>query len=155
MKKNTLFSAVLFFSTVAAAGLALAQPAPEATPTPKNSDTPAARLTRKQLIERLQLTKEQKQELRKNRASYRKTIAELEGKLKVVQVDLENEMDKPDTDQEKLDQIAEQIGSLQGQKVSEKIKAEFEVEKKILTPQQDELLKTLQGKESNASGEIL
>jgi len=155
MKKNNLFLAGLFILALAVSGLVQAQPAPEATPTPKSSDAVPSRLTRKQLLEKLQLSKEQKQELRKNRASYRKTIAELDGKLKVKQVDLENEMEKPEPDEAKLKEIADGIGDLQGMKISAKIKAELEVEKKILTPQQDELLKTLQGKESNATGEII
>ena len=147
--------AVVLLILALAAGAAQAQPAPDASPTPKTPEAASSHLTRKQIFEKLQLSKEQKQELRKNRGSYRKTIAELDGKLKVKKVELENEMEKPEPDSDKLNQIAEQIGDLQGLKISEKIKAELEVEKKILTPQQDELLKTLQGKENPASEEIL
>lgn len=144
--------------TAVAALMALAAPVlsqPQSTPSARSTEVPAAHLTKRQIFEKLQLTAEQKQELRKNRAAYRKTIAELDGQLKIKKVELENEMEKPEPDKAKLKEIADRIGDLQGLKVSEKIKAELEVEKNILTPQQVELLRSLQGKESQASGEIL
>jgi len=147
--------ALAFVLTALAAVWAQAQPSSEATPQAKPTEVPSSHLTRKQILEKLQLTAEQKQELRKNRATYRKTIAELDGQLKVKKVELENEMEKPEPDEAKLKQIADEIGDVQGMKISAKIKAELEVEKKILTPQQVETLRTLQGKENPASEEIL
>ena len=158
MKKTNLFLGAICISFMSGTGLALAQPAPEATPKAKPTEVsslPESHLTRKQISEKLQLTKEQKQEIRKNRAAYRKTNAELDGQLKVKKVELENEMEKPEPDEAKLKQTADEIGDLQGMKVSAKIKAELVLEKKILTPQQVEMLKTLQGKENPASDEIL
>jgi hypothetical protein len=69
----------------------------------------------------------------------------LEGKIKVKQVELENELEKPNPDQTKLDLIIQEIGVLYGQRLSVKVKAKLELEKKILTPQQVDLLKTLEG----------
>ncbi len=154
MKKiKFLMTAVIFLG---AAGVCPAQTlaTPEPTPKAKPTEVPPPHLTKKEIYKKLELSKEQHQLLRNNRAAYRKMIAELEGKLKVLQVELENEMEKPAPDEAKLDQIAEKIGDVQGLKVSEKIKAELTVEKKILTPQQCELLRTLQGKESSAIQEF-
>jgi Spy/CpxP family protein refolding chaperone len=155
MKKMKVVIAV--FSVLALMGLTQikSQPVAETALKAKPTEAPAVHLTRKELMEKLQLTPEQRQALRKNRAAYRKKNAELEGQLKIKKVELENEMEKPEPDPVKLDKIAEEIGDVLGHKVSEKIKAELQVEKKILTPQQVEQLKALQGKENPSAEEIL
>lgn len=153
MKSKVLFW--VFISVMAWPPLISRAQAPAAAPTTKPTELPAAHLTRRELIEKLGLTPDQKKSLRKNRAAYRKRIAELDGQLKVKKVELESEMEKPDYDEAKLDKIADEIGDLQGAKIKEKIKSELTVEKKILTPQQVEQLKSLQGKETTGSGEIL
>src|ERR1017187_10576127 len=144
MKNDKVVLTAFAILALAGLGLAQSQPAADTAPKGKPTEAPAVHLTRKEILEKLQLTSEQKQALRKNRAAYRKKIAELDGQLKIKKVELENEMEKPDPDPVKLDQIAEQIGDVLGHKVSEKIKAELQVEKKILTPQQVEQLKVLQ-----------
>jgi len=98
-------------------------------------------------MDKLQVTKDQRLLLRQNRATYRHKIAVIEGQFKVKKVELENEIEKPDPDLDKIDQLTSEIGTLLGQKYSTQIKAELEVEKKILTPDQAEQLKTLQGRE--------
>src|SRR6516225_38166 len=89
MKSKALFLAV-FSLTVCLPWICRAQ-APATVPTAKPTDGPAAHLTRKELIEKLNLTPEQKKDLRKNRAAYRKKIAEIDGQLKVKKVELESE----------------------------------------------------------------
>jgi Spy/CpxP family protein refolding chaperone len=124
--------------------------AAEAVPTAKPTEAPqapAAHLTRKEMMDKLQVTKAQKALLRQNRAAYRKQIALIEGQFKVKKVELESEIEKPEPDQEKIDQLTTEIGTLLAKKYSAQIKAELEIEKKILTPQQVEQLKALQGRE--------
>ena len=118
-----------------------------ATPAPSKPGDPQAHLTRKEMMDKLQVTKEQKALLRQNRANYRKKIAVIDGQLKVKKVDLENEIEKPEPDQVRIDQLTSEIGALLAQKYSAQIKAELEIEKKILTAQQVDQLKALQGRE--------
>lgn len=121
---------------------------PSSTPvTQKPADTLQPHMTRKELMDKLQVTKEQKALLRQNRANYRKMLAVIEGQFKVKKVDLENEIEKPEPDLAKIDQLTSEIGALLAQKYSAQIKAELEIEKKILTPQQVDQLKALQGRE--------
>jgi Spy/CpxP family protein refolding chaperone len=119
-----------------------AQSAVQAKPTETTNH-----LSGRELLKRLQLTDDQRKQLRQNRAAYRKAMAVIDGELKINQVDMDNELEKPEPDQAKLDLIVQKIGELYGKKLSEKIKAKLEFEKKILTPQQLDLLRTLQGKE--------
>ena len=124
--------------------------APSASMTPvaqKPAETTQPHLTRKEMMDKLQVSKEQKVLLRHNRADYRKKIAVIDGQLKVKKVDLENEIEKPEPDLTRIDQLTSEIGALLAQKYSAQIKAELEIEKKILTPQQVDLLKSLQGRE--------
>jgi Spy/CpxP family protein refolding chaperone len=154
MKNFKLVLSTVFFLSLSSLGASYAQS--NADPSkPKPVETPTVHLTRREIIKRLQLTDDQKQQLRHSHFSYRKAMAELEGQLKVLEVDLENELDKPDPDQTKLDVIVQKIGTIYGQRLSVKIKAELELEKKILTPQQVEQLKAIQGKENPASNEII
>ena len=131
-----------------------AQPSGD-TSKPKPTETPALHLTRHEIIKRLQLTDEQKQLLRKSHAAYRKAMAEMDGQLKVLQVELENEMDKPEPDQVKLDTAVQKIAELYGKRLSVKIKAEIDLEHKILNPTQSEQLKSIQGKENATANEII
>ncbi len=124
--------------------------APKAKPT----ETVAIHLTRHELLEKLQVTSDQKKLILHTRAIFRKKIAELDGQLKVKKVELESELEKPEPDAVKLDALTAEIGGLYGQRLNARIKASLELEKKILTPQQADLLKSLQVKESAASDEI-
>lgn len=124
-----------------------ASPSASSTPAPAKAGDPQAHLTRKEMMDKLQVTKEQKVLLRQNRANYRKKIAVIDGQLKVKKVDLENEIEKPEPDQNRIDQLTSEIGALLAQKYSAQIKAELEIEKKILTAQQVDQLKSLQGRE--------
>ncbi len=128
-------------------GMMLAEPAAEAQTKAKPTETPSAHLTRREIYDKLQVTREQRGLLRQNRADFRKKTAELDGQIKVKKVDLENELEKPEPDLEKIDLITAEIGALLGKKYSVQTKAMLEVEKKILTPQQTDQLKALEGKE--------
>lgn len=150
MKKRILPLILSIFALGLSASGWKARAAEEAVPTVKPTEVPqvpAARLTRKELMDKLQVTKAQKALLRQNRAAYRKQIALIEGQFKVKKVELESEIEKPEPDQEKIDQLATEIGALLAKKYSAQIRAELEIEKKILTPQQVEQLKALQGRE--------
>jgi len=155
MKNFRLVLALLLILVGGVFTSAQADATADAAVKPKPTEGPSTHLSRREILNKLQLTDAQRQQLRKTRAIYRKKIAQMDGQLKIKKVDLENEMDRPDPDAAKLDAIANEIGDIYGHKISEKIKAELELEKKILTPQQVELLRTLQGKESTASEEIL
>jgi Spy/CpxP family protein refolding chaperone len=138
-----LVLALLAFS---GSGLSWAQPGMEAKPKP--TETLAPHLTWRQMMDKLQLTSEQRQAVLKNRHTYRRAMAEIDGKIKVKQVELENEFERSDPDQTKLDLIVQEIGVLYGQRLSERVKAKLELEKKILNQQQVDLLKTLEGPQS-------
>ncbi|HTC21987.1 MAG TPA: hypothetical protein VK859_14115 [bacterium] len=135
------------------ARLSYSQPAVDNSP--KAKPTEIIRLTRREIIKRLQLTDDQHKLLQQHRAAYRKSIAVLDGQLKVKEVDLENELEKSDPDQDKLDLIVQNIGELKGQRLGVQVKAKLELEKKILTPQQVDLLKSLEGKESSTTDDNL
>ncbi len=138
-----------------APGLMFADASVETQPKAKPTEVPSAHLTRREILEKLQLTKEQRGLLRQNRAVFRKKAAELEGQIKIKKVDLENELEKPEPDLEKIDLINSEIYSLLGKKNSIQIKAMLEIEKKILTPQQTDQLKVLEGKEIFVTHDIL
>ena len=145
--KQKLSTLVLFLTLVLGVAFSWASPPESSTPAPSKAGETQVHLTRKEMMDKLQVTKEQKVLLRQNRAHYRKKIAVIDGQLKVKKVDLENEVEKPEPDKEKIDQLTAEIGVLLGKKYDAQIEAELEIEKKILTPQQVELLKSLQGRE--------
>ena len=147
MKNKGLAFAFFCALTLISMDLVRADAAPDSAVKAKPTEPPQAHLTRKEVMDKLQVTKDQKHLLQQNRAAYRKKIAVIEGQIKVKKVDLENEVEKAEPDADKIDQLTSEIGALLGQKYSTQIKAELEVEKKILTPQQVEQLKALQGQE--------
>lgn len=112
----------------------------------KPVETELGTLPRIQILKKLQLTPKQMDQLYTLRAHYRKTYAELTGKLQVKQVELENELEKPGPDPVKADQITGEIGALYGQRIALKAKSNIELEHKILTPDQVEKLKEIQSK---------
>jgi|SRR5665213_129547 len=121
----------------------------------KPTEVPAVHLTRHEIIEKLQLTDVQKKQIRETRAIYRVNVAKLENQIKLKKVELENELDKPEPDPAQIDILTGQLGVLYGQRLNVKVKASIDLEKRILTPQQSDLLKTLQVKDSSATDEIL
>lgn len=125
----------------------LSQPAGEVKPKP--TETQPAHLSWRQMMDKLQLTTEQRQAVMKNRHAYRREMVEVENSIKLKQVELENELEKPDSDQTKLDLVCQEIGVLYGQRLQVNVKHKLELERKILTSQQVDLLKTLQGKETS------
>lgn len=147
MKIKGLLFPFVFTLALSFLGWAHAETAMDSSAKPKPTEPPQAHLTRREIMDKLQVTKDQKHLLQQNRATYRKKIAVIEGQIKVKKVDLENEVEKTDPDADKIDQLTSEIGALLAQKYSTQIKAELEVEKKILTPQQVEQLKALQGQE--------
>lgn len=106
------------------------------------------------ILEKLQVTPQQRQQLVDCRASYRKKMAELNGQLKVKQVELENELDQTTPDQDKVAQLTQQIGDLIGQRLLEKAQAKITIEKQILTSQQADQLKSLQQDVPDSDGNL-
>jgi Spy/CpxP family protein refolding chaperone len=104
------------------------------------------------LWKRMNLTASQRNQIRQLQEEHRKKMAEITGQIKVKKVELESEMEKPQPDQKKLDQINQEVGELMKQRNSEKIKARLELEKKILTPEQVEQLKAKE-KEANTGAD--
>ena len=154
MKNRTKILALFFVANMVVFGTASAVTAMDSVKT-NPTEVPSARLTRREIVEKLQLTDAQKKQIRNTRASYRISVAKLDNQIKLKKVMLENELDKPEPDSIPIDLLTGQIGELYGQRLNAKVKASIELEKKILTPQQSDLLKTLQVKESSASDEIL
>jgi Spy/CpxP family protein refolding chaperone len=103
-------------------------------------------------LKKLNLTNTQRNQIRQLQAAHRKKMVEITGRIKVKKVELESEMEKPQPDQEKLDQINQEVGELVKQRTSQKIKARLELEKKILTSEQVEQLKTSQKENGAGSG---
>jgi Spy/CpxP family protein refolding chaperone len=154
MKNQMKILSLLFAVVLTAWGTAQADSTTEAVKV-KPTEVTSAHLTRREIVEKLQLTDVQKKQIRDTRAAYRVSVAKLESQIKLKKVELENELDKPEPDQTKIDLLTEQLGVLYGQRLNVKVKASVELEKKILTPQQADALKSLQVKESSASDEIL
>jgi len=154
MKNQTKIFALLFAAVLAFWGTAQADSVTDAAKA-KPTEVTSVHLTRREIVEKLQLTDVQKKQIRDTRAAYRVSVAKLESQIKLKKVELENELDKPEPDQTKIDLLTDQLGVLYGQRLNVKVKASVELEKKILTPQQADELKSLQVKESSASDEIL
>jgi Spy/CpxP family protein refolding chaperone len=153
--KNLIKILIFFFvSYWMVAGMAGAATGTDASKT-KTSEAPTVHLTRHEIIEKLQLTDVQKKQIRDTRASYRINVLKLDNQIKLKKVELENELDKPEPDETQIDLLTDQLGVLYGQRLNVKVKASIELEKKILTPQQSDLLKTLQDKDSSTTDEIL
>jgi Spy/CpxP family protein refolding chaperone len=110
----------------------------------KPTETELGQLPRIQILKKLQLNPKQMDRLYTLRAHYRKTDAELKGKLQVKQVELENELEKTTPDPLKIDQITGDIGVIYGQRIALKAKSNIELEDKILTPDQEEKLKEIE-----------
>jgi Spy/CpxP family protein refolding chaperone len=106
-------------------------------------------------LKKMNLTDSQRVQIRQLRAAYRKKMAEIAGQIKVKKVELESEMEKSKPEQKKLDQINQEIGELKKQRMSETVKANLELEKNILTPEQVDQLKANQKEANYGSGEEL
>src|SRR5947207_4208443 len=136
MKNQRTVLALFLMLALAVCGKSSADPAADAAK-PKPTEVPAVKLSRREIMAKLQLTPEQKKLLQHARAAYRKQIAELDGKIKVKKVELENELDKPEPNKEKIAALTEEIGALYGQRLSVRVNASLDLEKTILTPQQN------------------
>ncbi|HET9869072.1 MAG TPA: hypothetical protein VFR02_01060, partial [bacterium] len=88
---TALRAALLLLAVSLAAPLFASDEAPAPLPT-KTAHRPQLR----QILKQLGLSPAQRHQVAECRASYRKKMAELNGQLKVKQVELENELDKTD-----------------------------------------------------------
>jgi hypothetical protein len=155
--KNILWALFIVLGT---AGAGPAWAVSGNNPSPQDNKSKAAeaelsQLPRIQILKKLQLNNKQMDQLYTLRAHYRKTNAELNGKLQVKQVDLENELEKPQPDPLKVDQITGDIGVLYGQRIALKAKSNIELEHAILTSDQVEKLKELQTKPTTSEAPAL
>ena len=145
IKKGLLF-ALLPILALASQNMARADSTTDSSAKAKPTEVPQIHLTLREIMDKLQMTKEQRHLLQQNRAAYRKKMVVIKGKISEKKVDLENEIEKAESDRDRIKQLTAEIGALLGQKYDILIEAELDVEK-ILTPQQVDQLKTLQGHE--------
>ena len=122
---------------------------PLATPTPGKTQNTVHPFRGRGIWDRLQLTKTQRKLIRQNRAAFRIQSAKIDVKLKVNQVELENELERPTPDVVRLGSLCKKIGQLYGEKLRKKIEVKLELEKKILTTQQLDRLKEIQSGETS------
>jgi Spy/CpxP family protein refolding chaperone len=97
----------------------------------------------RKVIQKLNLTPDQAKRIHEFRAGYRQRVAEINAKLHVKRVELENEMDKTNPDPERVKALTEEIGKLKAARDLEKLRAKRELDK-ILTPEQREELKRIE-----------
>lgn len=145
INKGLLF-ALLPILALASPNMARADGTTDSIAKAKPTEVPQAHLTLREIMDKLQITKEQRHLLQQNRAANRKKLVVIKGKINEKRVDLENEIEKAEPDKDRIKQLTAEIGVLLGQKYDILIEAELDVEK-ILTPQQVDQLKTLQGHE--------
>jgi Spy/CpxP family protein refolding chaperone len=105
----------------------------------------AVRHSRKsEILKRLKLTENQRDRIRQWGETYREKSAESDAQFMLERVDLESEMEKANPNMRRLDFLCERIGRLKGLKLREKIGADMELEREILTPQQLDQLRDIQ-----------
>jgi hypothetical protein len=98
-------------------------------------------LIKRSLLKKLHLTRPQLDRIRKYRAVYRKQTAEIDAQTSLIQVELENEMEKAKPDRGRLAALCRQFGKLTGDEVMNKVQFRVELERGVLTsPQLDALL---------------
>ena len=85
----------------------------------------------------LDLTEEQRERLRTRREEKEETYQQAREQLKSLRAALGDELDKPEADQGKTDELVRQITSLQQQMLTERVDSILEM-KEILTPEQFE-----------------
>ena len=88
------------------------------------------------LLQRLALTEQQRQLIRRSRDHFRQDKARLDSKINLEKTELENEIDEDEPSLGRLEGHCQKIGALYGQKLRIAIHRRLEVERRILTPQQ-------------------
>jgi Spy/CpxP family protein refolding chaperone len=91
------------------------------------------------MVEELNPTPQQRQEIESHRSQNFEKAKELRRQLQETGKQLKEELDKPVSDIAKVNALAAQIKALEASKVDERIQKVLEL-KKILTPQQYQLL---------------
>lgn len=114
----------------------------------KEGSSKKRRLNLRRIQKQLQLTNGQLDQIRRHRAVFRKKRAQRSGKIKVLTVEYESEMEKQEPDRKKVDRITKEINDLRAEEVRERVDSKLE-ERKILTPEQLDKLKTLQSEDGS------
>lgn len=87
------------------------------------------------MMEELNLTPEQREQIKEQRSQYRGTSKELRSLLRKKEKDLKDEFEKESTDKEKVKYIAGDIKELQAKLIDQRIQSILAM-KETLTPQQ-------------------
>lgn len=88
-------------------------------------------------FEDLNLDAGQKEALRRHRAEIKRRMTELKGRLEVKRVEMENELEKPEPDKDRLYRLVDEIAAIQKEKLALRVEAALAL-KGILTPEQFE-----------------
>lgn len=129
--KRQFVALVLGLALVAATGFA--QPDP-------GDKGPAGQNMRRQMVERLNLTDQQKQEIGKLRAEFQKTMIANRAKVQSLRVDLRTEIAADNPDRGAIEKTTQAISSVQAQMKMDLIGHLFAV-RALLTPDQQKIFK--------------
>ncbi len=142
----SILLAVLMFGS---AGILTAAPYAQ-----RNSSVRKAALQTKhrETIRQLQLSPEQQQRLQTVKRDYHKQVAEINAKIHVRNVELEDEMAKPAPDVARVKQLTREIGELKASRDLERLKAKRETDK-ILTSEQLEKLRAIENRQKSEEEE--
>jgi Spy/CpxP family protein refolding chaperone len=97
---------------------------------------------RPEIAARLNLTAQQRQQLLDHKTTYRKRVYDLRCQLRLKKADRAKEMQNPNPDKNKLQQLSQEIGQIHGQILVEDANERGDFEK-ILNPQQLEVWKKI------------
>lgn len=114
---------------------AIAQPGPG-----QAAHKPAGPAMRHQLMERLNLTDQQKEQIAKLRADFQKKMIAQRAKVQSLRVDMRTEIGSDDPDRATIEKISRNINDVQGQMKLDRIDHLFAV-KAVLTPEQQKTFK--------------
>ncbi|HTY01121.1 MAG TPA: periplasmic heavy metal sensor [Bacteroidota bacterium] len=120
-------------------GLALVASTGFAQPDPGGKG-PAGQNMRRQMVERLNLTDQQKQEIGKLRAEFQKTMIANRAKVQSLRVDLRTEIAADNPDRGAIEKTTQAISSVQAQMKMDLIGHLFAV-RALLTPDQQKIFK--------------
>ncbi|MEW6379262.1 MAG: periplasmic heavy metal sensor [bacterium] len=98
-----------------------------------NPETREAQIV--EIFQQLNLTPEQDSQLKAHRNRHEKQQEELKGRIRAKKEELKQELQKPDLQMEKINQLHAELKALLGQKEDNRLEGILEV-RKILTPQQ-------------------
>lgn len=94
------------------------------------------------VVEKLGLSKEQKQRLEKLQMEMEKENIKVQAELRIKRLELKSLLDEENPNRKEIDKKVQEIGGLHTQLLKNKVYSILEL-KKVLTPEQEEKLKTM------------